>query len=183
MTTDHAARMLQVPTDARGHSQGPEGVEVAIVLYGDYSSPTCERAYSFVLRARERMGLHLRFTCRHFVVRPNRPTALHAAEAAEAAGAQGRFWEMHNMLFAHQGALDAGHLVEYADALGLDTTRFLRDMAGHTYAECVSAQCSGGASLGVATAPALFVNGVPYDGEWSDEGLKDAIGRAQRPGD
>lgn len=161
-----------------GHSRGPEGAVVTLVEYGDYHSAACEQAHALILHAQERLGSRLRFTFRHFVSAPARANSEHAAEAAEAASAQGRFWEMHNLLFARHGALDDGHLVEYADALGLDTTRFLRDMAGHTYADGVREQRRGGVANGVDASPTFFINGIRLKGEWSEHTFLEALDKA-----
>ena len=80
------------------------------------------------------LGRRVRFVFRHFPLTLAHPHAQPAAEAAEGAGAQGKFWEMHDVLFAHQHALDDDHLVRYAAALNLDLPRFTSEYARHIYA-------------------------------------------------
>ncbi len=149
--------LLTPSVSERDHAQGPATAAFTLVEYGDYHCPQCAQAQSWVKDLQARLGDRLRFVFRHF---PSHGLPPHAAEAAEAAGLQGRFWEMHDVLFKHHTALGNGHLVEYADGLGLDTGRFLRDMAAHTPAERVRLDAASGARSGVRDTPAFFVNGV-----------------------
>ncbi|MHC5828657.1 MAG: DsbA family protein, partial [Nostoc sp.] len=97
------------------------------------------------------------------------------AEAAEAAAAQNKFWQMHNLLFENQYALNDGHLLEYANNIQLDIDQFLRDMTDHVHAERVNQNIQGGIQSGVSSTPALFVNGVRYRDAWDTERLLTAI--------
>ena len=151
------------PVSERDHAQGSSTAVITLVEYGDYHNRECVAALPWIEALQSRMGDRLRFVFRHFPASGLHP---HAAEAAEAAGLQGRFWEMHKMLFAHQSALGNGHLVEYARDLGLDTIRFLRDMAGHVCTERVRSDLASGAESGVQNTPTFFVNGVLGLGSW-----------------
>jgi len=156
----------------RDHTIGPESAVITLVEYGDYESAAALEARGVVIRAQERLGDFIRFTFRHYAVPKGHAQALRAAEAAEAAGSQGKFWQMHNTLYAHQGALDNGHLVEYADAIGLDTARFLREMAGHMHLERIKELLQSGIASGVKASPAFFVNGIRVEGEFTDDNLR-----------
>jgi protein-disulfide isomerase len=114
------------------------------------------------------MGEHLRFVYRHFPLVEAHPHAEHAAEAAEAAGAQGRFWEMHDMLFRNQHALEDEDLVLYAVKTGVDAQRLARELAAGTYARRVRDDFRGGIRSGVNGTPTFFVNGARFDGNWTD---------------
>jgi protein-disulfide isomerase len=103
---------------------------------------------------------------------------MQAAESAEAAGAQGRFWEMHDTLFENQRALDEMHLVGYAQQLGLDVPRFVRELAEGAHESRVKEDFMGGVRSGVNGTPSFFLNGVRYDGSWELEPLLDAIEEA-----
>src|SRR5215208_1836194 len=92
---------LAVPVSEQDHSLGPASAPVTLVEYGDYECPHCRRAHPIVQRALRRMDERVRFVFRHFPLAEAHPHARQAAEAAEAAGAQGRFWEMHDILFHH----------------------------------------------------------------------------------
>jgi protein-disulfide isomerase len=144
---------------------------MTLVEYGDYECSRCGRAYSVAKRVQQRLGDRLCFVFRNFPIREIHPCAQHAAEAAEAAGAQNKFWQMHDRLFEHQQALANGFLVEYADKLSLDTTRFLRDMSQHVYSDRVREDFTSGTQSGVHGTPTFFINGVRHDGLWDVESL------------
>jgi protein-disulfide isomerase len=114
------------------------------------------------------MGDSLRFVFRHFPLSEAHPHAQHAAEASEAAGAQGRFWEMHAALYHHQNALEDADLLLYERDIGCDAERVERELAAGTYTKKVRDDFRGGVRSGVNGTPTFFVNGVRYDGNWSD---------------
>jgi len=101
---------------------------------------------------------------RHFPVRSSHPRAWPAARAAEAAGRQGRFWEMHDLLFADQGRLEDPHLWERAERLGLDVARFDADRRSDAVETRISADFRAGVRAGVATTPTLFAGGERHAG-------------------
>ena len=113
---------------------------MTLVEYGDYECPYCGRGVSDRESNPQRLGDRLRFVFRNFPLAEMHPHAEHAAEAAEAAGAQGKFWEMHDMLFENQDALDDENLARYAKALGLDVPRFIREMESQHYARRAGAR-------------------------------------------
>ena len=135
--------------------------------YGDYHSAQCAVAQLWVKTLQKQTGERLRYVFRHF---PETGSPPHAAEAAEAAGRQGRFWEMHDTLFAHSLALGSGFLVEYADALGLNIRRFLQDMTQDVSLDRVCRDRESGVESGVLETPTFFVNGVRQHGSWSEQG-------------
>src|SRR4029077_4408828 len=89
------------------------------------------------------------------------------AEASEAAGAQHRFWEMHDLLFEHQDALDDEDLLAYGKLLGLDVTRYAAELANDTYRKKVRNEFRQGVRSGVNGTPTFFINGTRFDGNWS----------------
>src|SRR5436309_8230465 len=103
--------LLTPPVSAGDHIAGPDDAPVTLVEYGDYECPYCGMAYPIVKRAQRELGNCLRFVFRNFPLAESHPHARLAAQAAEAAAAQGRFWEMHDMLFEHQYALETEELV------------------------------------------------------------------------
>jgi hypothetical protein len=107
---------------------GPDGR--LIVEYGDYECPYSRRAFRAIQRVESQLGDQVRFAFRHFPLTNIHPHALAAAAAAEAAALQGRFWEMHELLFHRQRALGDADLRAYATELGLDLERFDVDRAG-----------------------------------------------------
>ena len=160
---------LTPPVSARDHAAGPDDAPVTLVEYGDYECPYCGMAYPIVKRAQQELGSRLRFIFRNFPLAESHPHARLAAQAAEAAGAQGKFWEMHDMLFEHQDALEAEDLLSYAKSLGLDTAQFARDLEAGTYAKRVRDDFRNGVGSGVNGTPTFFVNGNRYDGSWANE--------------
>jgi len=112
------------------------------------------------------MSNSLRFVFRHFPLTQIHPHAEVAAEAAESAGAQDRFWEMHDLLYANQQLLDPAHLVGFAEELSLDTVKFVRELRDHVHHEHVREDFASGVRSGVNGTPAFFINGFRYDGSW-----------------
>jgi protein-disulfide isomerase len=149
---------LLIPISAHDHSQGSTTAPIAIVSYGDYQCPICREVHNMMQVIQQQMPL--RFIFRHFPQSSRHPQAQKAAEAAEAAAAQNQFWPMHNILFAHQDALNNGYLLEYANSIQLDIDRFLQDMTSHIHAARVTQDRQGGIASGVCSAPALFINGI-----------------------
>jgi protein-disulfide isomerase len=130
-----------------------------MVMYGDYECPYTRMAYRAVQRVLADEPLALRFIFRHFPLTSIHPHAQHAAEAAEGAAAQGLFWEMHDVLFAHQHALEDADLVRYTQQLGLDAERFTQDLDGHAHASRIAEDVRSGLASGVRGTPTLYVNG------------------------
>ena len=124
---------LARPVDQRDHRQGPENAPAVLVEYGDFQCPFCGQAYPIVKEVQRRLDDRLCYVFRNFPVTQLHPFALQAAETAEAAAAQGKFWEMHDMLYMHQGELDLESLKHYATALNLDTARFDKELESHVY--------------------------------------------------
>jgi protein-disulfide isomerase len=169
---------LAVAVGERDHVQGPAAAPVTLVEYGDFECPFCGMAYPAVRELRRQLGERLRFVFRHFP-RPEHPHARHAAEAAEAAAAQGRFWEMHDLLFEHQHALEEDDLVEYAARLGLDPDRFGHDLTSHAHRDRVQQDVLSAIESGAHGTPTFFINGVRHEGAWRLEDLLTAVASAE----
>src|SRR2546423_14708391 len=155
--------MLTPPVSEQDHAAGPDDAPVTLVEYGDYECPYCGMAHPIVKRAQRELGNRLRFVFRNFPLAESHPHARLAAQAAEAAATQGKFWEMHDMLFEHQDALEAEDLLGYAKSLALDTAKFARDLEAGTYAKRVRDDFRSGVRGGVNGTPTLFVNGKRFD--------------------
>ncbi len=154
-----------VPLDGRDHIQGPLDAPVKLLEYGDFECPFCGRAYPLVKDIQRQLGHHLCFAFRHFPMTTTHPHARHAAEAAEAAAAQGSFWEMHDLLFENQNALEDEDLARYAALLGLDARRLLAEVLAGVHAAPVRADFRSGVRNGVNGTPTFFINGARYDGQ------------------
>ena len=170
-----------LPIANRDHIQGPMDAPVALIEYGDYQCPYCGEAYPVVKAVKERLGDRLCFVFRNFPLVNAHPNAEHAAEAAEAAGAQNAFWEMHDLLFEHQDALEDENLAEYAAELSLDVTRLVNEVSGGAHSSRIHEDFLSGARGGVNGTPTFFINGVRYEGSADVNSLLDAI-NAAKPG-
>ncbi len=162
MSTTQWQTALTVPVDEdRDHFQGPADAAVTLVEYGDYECPYCGAAYPIVKEVQARMGDRLRFVFRNFPITTSHPHAEQAAESAEAAAAQGRFWEMHDVLYENQRHLEDEDLHAYAEQLGLDVERLGKELARRP-----------GVSRGLVQSFGLVL-GKP--------GLRDALLRSRQP--
>jgi len=167
--------MMDPPFDpARDHVRGPGGA-VVLVEYGDFECPYCRAAFGPVGKVVDRMGGRVAFAWRHFPIARKHPHAEHAAEAAEGAAAQGRFWEMHDLLFANQKALEDDDLVGYAAQLGLDTARFEEELRSGAHAARVREDLESGERSGVEGTPSFFIDGERYGGFYDVESLTWAL--------
>ncbi len=174
MATTTAAK-LSIPVGPGDHVLGPDDAPVTLVEYGDLECPYCRQVSPVIRELRRRLGGRVRYVFRHFPIRSSHIHAQMAAEAAEAAGAQGKFWEMQELLLEHQDALDENHILQYAVELDLDLERFKRELDENVYAEKVKEDFQGGIRSGVNGTPSFFINGVRYDGAWDLESLIDAV--------
>lgn len=179
--TINTAADLNPPVHEHDHIQGPPSAEVTLVEYGDYECPHCGTAYWIIQDAQARLGDSLRFVYRNFPLTEVHPHAEIAAEAAEAAGAQGKFWEMHDLIYEHQQELDAQQLVRFAGRLGLDADRFEQALQHGTYRDRVRQDFVSGVRSGVNGTPTFFINGLRYDGPWQGEELIAALEAAIAP--
>ncbi len=171
---------LAVPVDPeRDHIRGPQkGALVTLVEYGDFECPYCGQAEPVVREVISQYG-ELRFVFRNLPLTDVHPHAQLAAEAAESAGVQGKFWEMHDLLMDHQGALTARDLAGYAEQLGLDTGKFRNDLFRHTQAYRIAEDVDSADLATVSGTPTFFINGNRYYGTPEVQSLLDAVHAAK----
>jgi protein-disulfide isomerase len=155
---------LLLPIQPDDHVQGSVDARLTLVEYGDYQCPACGALFLTILQLHEQLAHDIRIVFRHYPLSGLHPDAQLAAEAAEAAGAQGKFWEMHDLLFQNQHQLARKFLEQYAAQLALDTDRFRKDLKGRTFEGRVREDFKRGVANGVYGTPGLFVNGVRHDG-------------------
>jgi protein-disulfide isomerase len=174
--TDSAPRVE--PLDEQvDHVRGEAGASV-ILEYGDYECPYSRQAFRAIERVERELSGRVRFAFRHFPLTHIHPHALASAVAAEAAARQDRFWEMHDMLFHRQKALDEDDLRSYAGEVGLDLNRFDRDRAEAAVLARIKRDVASGEATGVVRGtPTLFVDGVLYRGGYDPAEFIEALAR------
>ncbi|MDB6037096.1 MAG: Periplasmic thiol:disulfide interchange protein DsbA [Verrucomicrobiales bacterium] len=166
---------LTLPLAGRDHIQGPIDAPVSLVEYGDYQCQYCGAAYPIIKAVQKELGKKLCFAFRNFPLSNMHPYAEHAAEAAEGAAAQGRFWEMHDILFDNQESLDDESLAELAATVGLDAPRLMSEVLAGAHRERVREDFRSGVRGGVNGTPTLFINGVRFDAVPTAEALLEAL--------
>ena len=166
---------LAVPVDpGRDHVRGPMKAPVTLVEYGDFECPYCGQAEPVVRELLAGTG-DLRYVFRHLPLTDVHSHAQLAAEGAEAADRQGEFWEMHDILIEHQGALTKRDLLRYAADLGLDQAQFAADLRDHVGAAHVAEDVDSADLSGVSGTPTFFVNGKRHYGAYDIDALSEAV--------
>lgn len=157
-----------VPGADPPHTLGPANAPVKIEEFGDFECPPCGLFHPILKQMSQEFGDKLHITFREFPL-ANHQHAVPAASAAEAAGMQGKFWEMHGLIFEHQNdwkvAFDVRPIFEgYAKQIGLDVERFNRDVNSDRVEQRIFLDGKRGRSMGVNSTPTVFINGreVPY---------------------
>ena len=169
--------MISPLEDGVDHVRGPEGARL-IVEYGDYECPYSRQAYRSIERVEAEVGGVVRFSFRHFPLTQIHPHALAASRAAEAAAVQDRFWEMHELLFHRQKALEDEDLRRYASELGLDVGRFDRDRDSEAVLDRIERDFRSGIESGeVRGTPTLFIDTVVHLGGYDADTLLELLKR------
>ena len=171
---------LAVEISGRDHLRGTLGARIRLVIYGDYECPYTHMALRSVAQVRTELGESLVFAYRNFPLTEIHPHALHAALAAEAADAQGKFWEMHDLLFHRQRALTDQDLREYAGVIGLDAERFRADFEAQSGLPRIEADVESGERSGIEGTPGIFINGQPHRDGYDPATLISALTTAVR---
>jgi Na+/H+ antiporter NhaA len=170
-------RFLDRPVDvAHDHIRGPVDAPLTLVEYGDFECPFCARATGVTRELRERFGDRLRYVFRHLPLCDVHPRAEIAAYAAVAADRQGRFWEMHDLLFAHQQRLAVEDLIGYAGKLDLDVDVFLDDLRSPVVQARVRADVASAEASGARGTPTFFVGDRRHIGAYDAETLAAELG-------
>ena len=170
---DQLVDLVPPVDEERDHVRGPAGASVTVVEYGDFQCPYCGQAEPVV---RELLGdADLRFVWRNLPLTDVHPQAQRAAEAASAAAAQGRFWEMHDLLLDHQDQLRITDLLRYAESVGLDPEQFHADLIEHRYAGRVAQDLESADLSGVSGTPTFFINGQRHYGAYDIASLTAAV--------
>ena len=169
-------QLALAPLDEKAdHVRGSPAAPL-ILEYGDYECPYSRQAFHAIEQVEQQLGGNVRFTFRHFPLTGIHPHALAAAAAAEAAALQGRFWDMHELLFHRQKALEDGDLRGYAARLGLDVAAFDRARASTAVADRIRRDVRQRPGFGPgARHPTLFIDGVVHRGGYEPPTLLAAL--------
>lgn len=181
MTTTAGSAKLVVAANDRDHIKGPARAPVTLVEYGDYECVQCAQFHQVSSQLEQRMPRRFRLVYRHFPLGAIHPHARLAAEAVEAAGAQGKFWQMHTLLFEHQLVLSSSTIFGLAARLQLDMARFTQELNQHLYGDKVWTDLMGGVRSGVNGTPTLFFNGLRHDGPQDPVTLMQVLEHACQP--
>jgi len=166
---------LKVPVTPEDHIQGDPNAQLTLLEYGDYECPHCGRAHPIVKRVQKHFGRRLRFVFRNFPLTQIHPHAQTAAETAEFAGANGRFWEMHDLIFENQDRLGLPLLLALTEELGLDPQALREALTTGEFEPRVRRDFLSGVRSGVNGTPTFFVNERRHDGPWEFEDLVMAL--------
>lgn len=167
---------------ATDHVKGNPTAKVVLVEYSDFQCPACGAYYPLVRRIADDYANDIAFVYRHFPLQQH-PNAIPAAQAAEAAALQGKFWEMHNMLFEHQdawaGAANPADIFRgYARELGLTEEQFRKDYDADAGRDRAKEDFQGGLGAGVNATPTFFLNGTKIENPRSYEEFKTVLDAA-----
>lgn len=179
-----ASKIQSAATQSGGiadHVFGKKDSKVVFIEYGDFQCPGCGSAYPTIKNVTEKYKDQVAFIFRNFPLTSLHPNAKAAAAAAEAAGLQGKYWEMHNTLYANQSSwenLDSNQRVnffaDYAKTLGLNVTKFKEDMASTKVTQKINFDIAVGKKIGVNATPTLYLNGKAVDNDtWGEEAKLD----------
>jgi protein-disulfide isomerase len=166
---------LAVPIRPTDHVIGASHAPVTIVEYADFECPTCKQAAPAVKLLLERFPGRLRVVFRHYPLEQLHPHALAAAQAAECAAGQGKFWEMHDLLFANQEHLKNSQLHSYAERLQLDMARYTAEMDDQVHLQTIREDVAGANRSGIRGTPGFFVNGRIQDVSFGMRSLSEAV--------
>jgi protein-disulfide isomerase len=161
-------------------SKGPEDARVVLIEFSDFECPYCRQAVGQVEALMKMFPHDIRLYYKQFPLSMH-PHARLAAAAALAANAQGKFWEMHDQLFANSHDLTEAHIMALAKQLGLDMTRFAADLKSGKFDPAINKDMKDGENAGVEGTPAFFINGKLYNGPMDVSRVKPLIEAELRP--
>jgi protein-disulfide isomerase len=167
--------IMQPKLSDRDHIKGLRTAPLELVEYGDFECPHCGRAAIVVNQITVELGDRLQFAFRHFPLAKMHPHARKAAMASEAAASQGKFWEMHDLLFASAGKLTMPDLISYATKLELDVPRFEAEILNDMYTPRIQEDVASAVRSGVNGTPTFFINGVRHNGGYTIEQLREGL--------
>jgi protein-disulfide isomerase len=172
---DYLLDPFRIEVAADGPAKGPASAPVTVVEFSDFQCPYCKQVVPTIEQALEKYEGKIRVVFRQYPLTSIHPQAFKAAEASLCAADQGKFWELHDVMFEEQKALDVPELEEKAKRLGLDAEAFSSCLSSGKYTEQVQADLKAGVAAGVSGTPAFFVNGRPLSGAIGLDRLSEVV--------
>lgn len=166
---------LKPPVGPEDHIQGSLNAPVILVEYGDFECPHCAAAHKTIKELQLKFKDKMAFVFRHFPLSYAHEYAKIAAISSEAAARQGKFWELHDMIFENQSKLSTVYLLRMAESLGLDMKTFQSETYDENLSKKVDAQFESGLLSGVNGTPSYYINGLKYEGVYEVRSMSDAI--------
>ncbi len=167
--------MLKNPVSNDDHVQGGKNASITLVEYGDYECPYCGQAYPIIKQIQKHYGSKLRFVFRNFPLTEIHPLARLAAQTAEFAGSEGKFWEMHDLIYENQSNLNVELLVSLTESLDLSPEKLKKSLEDQTFDPKIQSDFIGGVKSGVNGTPTFYINGARYTGPVEFQDLVSAI--------
>lgn len=169
-----------VTVEPSNHTVGTGNKNVTLVEYGDFECPACKQYFPLVQQVKKDYGDEITFQFRHFPLVQIHPNAFLAARAAEAAGMQGKFFEMHDLLYENQDSWKAAGSVTtvfegYAEQLGLDLEKFKADVISEQVNATINADIKAGQAIGANSTPTFAINGQKIENPTTLEEFKKVI--------
>jgi protein-disulfide isomerase len=168
------SQVRNVAVGEGSYERGAKDAKVTIVEFSDFQCPFCGRVEPTIKQIMDQYGKDVKFVWRNEPL-PFHPNAMPAAEAAMAAGAQGKFWEMHDLLFANQRELSPANYEKWAQQIGLNMEKFKADLASHKYQDKIKADSQYASSVGANGTPNFFIDGINIVGAQPFESFKAII--------
>jgi protein-disulfide isomerase len=159
---------LKPSVNKTDHAQGNDNADLTIVEYGDYQCPYCGAAYPVLKELMKEFKGQVKFVFRNFPLSEMHPYARPAAIAAEAADLQGKFWEMHDVIYENQQSLNESFLFQLAEKIGLNLSQFKEDIQKTELEKKVDSDFESGIISGVNGTPSFFINGNKFNGGAED---------------
>ncbi|UPQ76063.1 DsbA family protein [Chryseobacterium nepalense] len=159
---------LKPSVNKTDHAQGNDNADLTIVEYGDYQCPYCGAAYPVLKELMKEFKGQVNFVFRNFPLSEMHPYARPAAIAAEAADLQGKFWEMHDVIYENQQSLNESFLFQLAEKIGLNLSQFKEDIQKPELEKKVDSDFESGIISGVNGTPSFFINGNKFNGGAED---------------
>jgi protein-disulfide isomerase len=169
---------LKPPFNKTDHFLGDFQSPVQLLEFGDFQCPHCGAAHPMLKELTKKYGSRMVFIFRHFPLSESHPYAQLAAVASEAAGRQGKFWEMHDLIFENQAGLNEEMLIGLAKILHLNMVVFREDLTSPALLDQVESDFESGIISGVNGTPTFYVNGSRYSGPYTLLSLSHVLDQA-----